>query len=108
MLALPLAAQEAPQVVEFIRKEGERGRKFLTECAISMGLTYDQDYIGWIPMAIILYHYLYPPISAAWHIEQQVVGVLDQLYSWLGGAGRAIDAGVADLEQVAKDITRFF
>jgi hypothetical protein len=93
-----LAIMAAPEAKEFLRREGERGLKFLTRLAIDLGLTSEYDYRGWLPMGILLYHYVYPPLSTAWHIEQQVAGVLQQLYSWLGGVGRALDAGVQDIE----------
>jgi hypothetical protein len=66
--------------------------------AHSAGLTEEEAYEGWIALAIIAYAVFYPPLKTAYHIEQQIAGVLDQLYNWLGGVGNAIDKGVQSIE----------
>lgn len=65
--------------------------------ADSAGLTAQDDYLGWVALLVIAYAALYPPIRTLAHIEQQVVGVLEQLYGWLGGVGSAISKGASSL-----------
>lgn len=72
------------------------------------GLTAEDDYVGWIPVLILLYRFVYPPLKLALQIEAQVASVLEQLYSWLGGAGKAVDGFVSDVDTAGSDVVHFF
>jgi hypothetical protein len=102
--ALPLAQLG----LEELPKLQETTKRIRDELAHSFGLTEDEDHEGWWLVAALLAEtyliYLRPPVKAAWHIEQQLVGVLDQAYNFLGGVGNAVDAGVKSLEGAAATV----
>lgn len=106
-MAAPLMALEAaPQVVEYAGKARDKVAELWGDILDNAALTKERGYRGALPLAYVAgygaYKYVYPPLKTAYHIEQQVAGVLDQLYSWLGGTGSAIEGGVKSLEAAAK------
>lgn len=106
------AAEFAPEALELIEEAGEDARQFAYEVARQAGLTAEDDYRGWIPVLILAYRFLYPPVATALLIEKQLSGVLEQLYSWLGGVGtsteKALDTFGSDLSAAGSAVTNFF
>jgi hypothetical protein len=76
----------------------EGAKSFGLWLARQLGFTAEDDHRGLVPAAILAYRFLYPPVRALWTIEKQVSGVLEQLYTWLGGAGSAVSNGVTAIE----------
>jgi hypothetical protein len=68
------------------------------------GFTEEEDYAGLYPAAALAWYYLGPPLETLWTIEKQVVGVLEQLHSFLGGTGSAIARGEQTLGGVLKTL----
>lgn len=104
---LSVAAPEIGIPLEAAEAASSEAKSFAYELARQAGLTAEDDYRGWIPVLILLYKFVWPPIQTALHIENQIAGVLDQLYGFLGGIGAAAEAGaksvVSALETVGSD-----
>lgn len=105
LLANPQMAKETTdQIVNALREAKSLGEAIARDA----GLTAEDDYVGWIPVLILLYRFVYPPLKLALQIEAQVASVLEQLYSFLGGAGKAVDGFVGDVETAGSDVVHFF
>lgn len=99
LVAAQLAAKYGPKVAE---KIGEEAKKIGASLREQFGLTAEQEYVG-VRLAMVLLLELYElrlkaPLQVLGHIELQVAGVLEQLYSFLGGVGNAVDKGAGSVE----------
>jgi hypothetical protein len=78
----PIALQQLPRLEETTRRIRD-------ELAHSFGLTEDEDHEGWWILAALLAEtyiiHFRQPLKTAVQIETQIVGVLDQVYNYLGG-----------------------
>ena len=108
MAAALLAPQVAPEVADQLVSAMREAKTLGEAIARDAGLTAEDDYVGWIPVLILLYRFVYPPLKLAIQIEAQTASVLQQLYSWLGGAGNAVDGFVKDVDQAGEDVVHFF
>lgn len=105
------AAYAVPEVIipievaqESRRKVRDAARGFFHWFVHEAALTEEEGYEGLGPALGLAYYYLWPPIQTAWHIEQQVVGVLEQVFKFLGGVGSAVNAGASALGTLGKDL----
>lgn len=108
-MAVPLvAARQLAQALrgpqgEQLRSQAKRLGQIFAE---QFGLTEEHEYVGWkilLLLAVELWeNKLKAPVKAGWHIEQQIVAVLDQAYQFLGGAGNAVDRGIDLLKTTAN------
>jgi hypothetical protein len=81
-------------------------RRIGSTVAHQFGLTEDEEGVGWKILAVLAFELyelkLKAPLKAAWTIEQQLSGLIEQAYQWLGGAATALADGAAAL---ASDLT---
>lgn len=103
-LAAQLGKLPAGQQQEIRSKVRRIGESFASQ----FGLTGEAEYIGWKLLGILAWELwelkLRAPMQTAYHIEMQLVGLIDQAFHFLGGTGTALNAGVSSLEKAVASL----
>jgi hypothetical protein len=99
----PFVVEQWGRIVSALEaRRGGSATTFGGAFAHAAGLTSAEDYEGWWPLAGIAFRYGYPLVKDFQKAGAAIMGALDQLHTWLGGAGSAIAHGEAILAQDAQ------
>lgn len=99
-----LSEEALEEIINVLREAKGLGEAIARDA----GLTAENDYIGWLPVLILLYRFVYPPLKLLVEIEGQLSGVLEAAYAWFGGAGRSLDRVETEVKEVGPDVVHFF